>query len=243
MTSTLDKLNLRPQERRLVVGIGVVIFVVLNVFLVWPHFGDWAKVRAELAKGQRNLALYNQKIAQAKGANGFEAQLKKLQGEGEALVADEQEIQLFRTVQNQVAQSRVTVTQYGQVMRSNSAQTNEFFEEQSIKISVNTGEKELVDFLLNVGAGSSMIRVRDLDLKPVDQNRYRLQGTITLSANYQKKSAKTAARAAATNLNIAPAKPKPMVAPSTTKPAVPTTGAVKPVTPTNRPSAQPMKKP
>ncbi|MEO7300074.1 MAG: hypothetical protein ABI042_16030 [Verrucomicrobiota bacterium] len=244
MTSTLDKLNLRPSERRLVVGIGVVIFIVLNVFFVWPHFGDWGKIRGELAQGQRNLGLYNRKITQAQGRNGFEAQLKKLQGEGAAVVADEQEIQLFRTVQNQVAQSRVTVSQYGQVMRSNSTQTNEFFEEQSIKISVNTGEKELVDFLLNVGAGSSMIRVRDLDLKPVDQNRYRLQGTITLSANYQKKSAtKPAARGTPANSTAAPATPKPTVAPTTPKPSAPAGGAVKSMTPTNRPPSQPMKKP
>ncbi|MEO6034508.1 MAG: hypothetical protein ABIQ35_04560, partial [Verrucomicrobiota bacterium] len=71
---------------------------------------------------------------------------------------------------------------------------------QSIQISVNTGEKELVDFLLNIGSGSSMIRVRDLDLKPADQNRYRLQGRITLSANYQKKPTARAAKAAAATL-------------------------------------------
>lgn len=190
MTSFLDKLNLRPQERRLVVGVLIAIFVVLNVWLVWPRFGDWAKVKADLAKAQNNIVTYNKKIAQVGGANGFEAHLIKLEGEGaQNVVTDEQEIQLERTVKTQIQQSKIMVSQYFPINRSSSMQaTNEFFEEQSIKINVNTGEEELIDFLVNIGAGGSMIRVRDMDLKPADQNRYRLQGSITLSANYQKKA-------------------------------------------------------
>ena len=199
MSSYLDKLNLRPQERRLVVGILIVVFIVLNVWLVWPRFGDWKRIKGDLEKAHKNLSDYNRKIAQAGGPNGFETKLKKLEGEGaQNVVVDEQEIQLERTVKTQVQQSKVMVSQYFPIGRSSNLQTtNEFFEEQSIKISVNTGEKELIDFLLNIGAGGSMIRVRDLDLKPADQNRYRLQGSITLSANYQKKqAAKPAATAA-----------------------------------------------
>lgn len=215
MSTYLDKLNLRPQERRLVVGIGVVIFIVLNVLMVWPHFGDWSLVRADLDKARNDLFKYEKKIAQAKGPNGYEAQLRKLEGEGEVVVADEQEIQLFRTVQSKVAANKVSVSDYGKVTQTSGGQnTNEFFEEQSIPITVNTGEKELVDFLLDVGSGSSMIRVRDLDLKPADQNRYKLQGRVTLSANYQKKPAV-----------------KPAAKP-TTPPTKPTaTAAAKPPTP------------
>ena len=199
MASFLDKMNLRPQERRLVVIVLIVIFVVLNIWLVWPRFGDWAKVKADLAKAQRNLILYNQKIAQVEGTNGLKARLNKLEGEGaQSLVVDEQELQLLRTVQKQVQEAQITVNKYDPVMRTTSGQaTNEFFEEQSIKLAINTGEKELVDFLLKIGSDGSMIRVRDLDLKPADQNRYRLQGSMTLSANYQKKQASKPSAAAA----------------------------------------------
>ncbi len=41
-------------------------------------------------------------------------------------------------------------------------------------------------FLHALGSGDSMIRVRDMDLRP-DPPRYRLNGTITLVASYQKK--------------------------------------------------------
>ncbi len=195
-----------------------VIFVVLNVLMVWPHFGDWSLVRADLEKARNDLFKYEKKIAQAKGPNGYEAQLKRLEGEGEAVVAEQQDIQLFRTVQSKVTENKVSVSDYGKITQTSGSQsTNEFFEEQSISIGVNTGEKELVDFLLDVGAGSSMIRVRDLDLKPADQNRYRLQGRVTLSANYQKKPAVKPAAPVAKPAATAAAKP---AAPSPAKPAV-----------------------
>lgn len=230
MTDFLDKLNLRPQERRLVVGILVVIFIVLNVLLVWPHFGDWARVRADLADAQDALYKYNRKIAQASGPNGFAATLKKLEGEGaNNVVAEEQEIQLLRTVQTQVAQSKILVSRYGSVTKSTSGPTNEFFEEQSLPIDVNTGEKELIDFLVNVGSGNSMIRVRDLNLKPADQNRYRLAGTITLTANYQKKP-------------VAKPVPKPAPAPTTPAPksAAPAPLPKKPTAPASVPAKSPL---
>jgi hypothetical protein len=115
------------------------------------------------------------------------------------IVASEQEIQLLRTVQNTVAESKMTgVGGYGQIIRSQGS--DEFFEEQSITIPLNgTGEKELVNFLLRIGEGGSMIRVRDLDLTYADQNRYKLRGRVTLSANYQKEQAAKPAVTAATS--------------------------------------------
>jgi Tfp pilus assembly protein PilO len=249
MSSYFDKLNLRPQERRLIVGILVVIFIVLNVLLVWPKFGAWAKTRAALENAQRDLFNFQRKIAQAQGPNGFEAQLKKLEGEsqGESVVADEQQIQLFRTVQSKVMENKVSVSNYGKVTESNNLQsTNEFFQEQSIPITVNTGEKELVDFLLDIGSGSSMIRVRDMNLRPADQNRYRLQGTITLSANYQKKPAPKAAAPATTKSSTTTSKPaaKPAVAAPQSKPATkPATVPTPPATTPNKTIPSPVRKP
>ena len=235
MTSYFDKLNLRPQERRLVVGILVVIFVLLNVVFVWPRFADWNRVKEDLAKNQRNFEIYSGKIAKVEGPAGFKTKLKVLEGEdAQNIISDEQEIQLERTVKTQVQASKIMVNSYSPISRSSNLQnTNEFFEEQSIKINVNTGEEELVAFLLNIGSGASMIRVRDLNLKPADQNRYRLQGTITLSANSQKKAAaKPAVAAAKIAAPAAGVKPAPAVTPAPgakPAPAVTPTPAARPV--------------
>ena len=42
MTNPLDRLNLRPFEKRLVVVVAAVLFVVLNAWFVFPHFSDLA---------------------------------------------------------------------------------------------------------------------------------------------------------------------------------------------------------
>ena len=43
--------QLRPLERRLVVGVAVVLVIVLNWVFIWPHFSDWGNYRG--AAGQR----------------------------------------------------------------------------------------------------------------------------------------------------------------------------------------------
>jgi hypothetical protein len=90
-------------------------------------------------------------------------------------------------------------------------QTNQFFLEKSQSVSVQAGEQQLVDFLYNLGAGNSQIRVRDLSLRP-DPARQQLLVQVKLVASYQKKTlSRTAAAghpAPATNARP-PASPTP----------------------------------
>jgi hypothetical protein len=65
--------------------------------------------------------------------------------------------------------------------------TNSFFEKLSLNIQVTTGETELVDFLYELGAGNSMIRVGDMTITPAPgASPTNLSGQITLVASYQK---------------------------------------------------------
>ena len=40
--------QLRPLERRLVVGVAVMLVIVLNWAFIWPHFSDWSNYRERL---------------------------------------------------------------------------------------------------------------------------------------------------------------------------------------------------
>src|SRR5688572_21350325 len=94
----MEKLNLTPQERRLVAGVGLIVFVFLNIWLVWPHFGDWRKVSEERDKAKRTLQRYQtetNKIA------SYQAKLHDLEQLGERVAADEQDLNLMATVQTQ----------------------------------------------------------------------------------------------------------------------------------------------
>jgi len=205
MTYFFDKLNLQPQERRWVFGIVVVVIVILNYVLVWPYFSEWAQVRVQIDASKTKIATYRRAIEMDNAPAGYKAQLAKLDKKGPGIVLDAGEIQLQKTIMAQTSPSFMP-SSYTPVKNS-STQTNGFFEEQSLKITVDCEEKPLVDFLYNIGGDNSMIRVRALSIKPADNNRYKLTAAIELSATYQKK------------LEAKPAVPGP-VKPGLSKPAM-----------------------
>jgi Tfp pilus assembly protein PilO len=182
--------NLRPLEKRLVAGIGVVVFILVNLWFVVPHFSDWGKVQARNAKAQLTLRTYQNEIAQ-KGT--YERMLGVLEGEGQNVPQEEQSTHFSSIIQSQAMQAGVAIQDYG---KQNSA-TNLFFLELSQTIRVQAREQQLVDFLYNLGSSNSLIRVRDLTLNP-DQPRQNLLATIKLVATYQKKPAVRAAAPVAT---------------------------------------------
>jgi hypothetical protein len=111
--------------------------------------------------------------------------LEKLEGRGSAILPSEQALQFQRVVQEQASRSNIGISSYDPGNRTKES-TNIYFEEQTLTINIQqAGEEELVDFLYNLGTGSSMIRVRDLTIKP-DMTGTRLQCHAVLVASYQK---------------------------------------------------------
>ena len=214
MNGFLDQLDLTPKERRIVVIIAVVVFVVLNLLLVWPHFKDLGRVRRQLDATREQIRKWNKEISKDRepGA-GYRAILNKLERQQGGGILNQQ-VQLQRTVSDQAIKTGVTVSEIKPALAAH-AETNEFYEEQSVKISFETQETQLINFLFNVGNDPAMIRVRELNLRTADANRYRLKGDAVLSANYARQTAKPAPKAAA------PAAKTPAAAPKTAPAAKP----------------------
>ncbi len=201
--------NLNPVERRFVIGVALLLFIVVNLFWVWPHFSDWSDLKMRLEKAQRELRRNELSIQQT---NVLVAQIQKLSSEDSAVPPEDQSMQFFQTIQNQVNMS-------GIVFEGNSRptmRTNEFFIEQEQPISVRGDEKKVVDFLYKLGAGNSLIRVKSLSLRPADASRQQLRADMTLVASYQKKLQPRSATATA---KPAAAKPGPNPAAPGAKPA------------------------
>ena len=184
--------HLRPLERRLAVGVLVVVIVVLNGWLIWPHFSDWSRLKTRLKNARTTLASYQATIAQA---TNYQAQVKSLEGQGEFVAPEDQAINFMRTIQAQAEASGVGRANYSRsIMHTNDA----FFIEQVQNINVVATDQQLVDFLYKLGSGASMIRVRDLELQP-DAPRLHLNANIRLVASYQKNPAAPARAAAPAN--------------------------------------------
>lgn len=180
--------NLKSFEKRLVVGVGVLFFIVLNFLFVFPHFSDLSAAHERMAEAQRKLARYENELAQT---NTYVAGLRELERENSDVPPEEQSLQFANTINAQGGQSGVHILSGSHI----NTQTNQFFLEKSQSISVQAGEQQLVDFLYNLGSGNSQIRVRDLSIRP-DAPRQQLLAQVKLIASYQKKFAPRPAPAA-----------------------------------------------
>jgi hypothetical protein len=185
--------NLKPFEKRVVVGFGALFFVVLNFLFVIPHFSDLAAVHRRMDDAQLKLARYQTEIAQT---NGYLAKLRAIERENADVPAEEQSLQFANTVNVQAVQSGVHIGSASHI----NTQTNQFFLEKSQSLSVQSGEDQLVDFLYTLGSGNSQIRVRDLSVRP-DPSRQQLVAQVKLVASYQKRAP------ARTNNRTTPAPP------------------------------------
>ena len=171
--------QLRPLERRLAIGVLVVLFLVLNYVFIRPHFSDWGNLQKRGDDAQRKLKLYQAAIAQRPT---YEAQAKSLENAGEFVALEDQSVNMLRTIQSQSAQSGVGIINTSRQM----TRTNDtFFIEQIQNINVLANDKQLVDFLYKLGSGVSTIRVRDLELQS-DTAKQNLTANIRLVASYQK---------------------------------------------------------
>lgn len=214
MNTYLSRLN--PSERRFVVGVGMALFVVINIFWVWPHFSDWTIYKNRLNSSRLKLANYQAIIQQAER---LKPELTRMENEGASVATEDQATEFMQTIQMHARLSGLSITSFG----PQTTRTNQFFNEQSQTVSGISGEKQLVDFLYNLGSGNSLVRARAIAVRP-DQARQQLSAGITLVASYQKTRQARPTPASPAPRAVAP----PSIAPSKTAAPTIKPGSVKP---------------
>jgi|SRR5882724_7401105 len=217
--------RLNPTERRFVVGVAVLFFIVINFVWVWPHFWDWSKTRTRMTEAQKQLFLF---INGTNQIPDLRKEIDKYQRKGEVVPAQDQAVRFVRLIQNEESKVGVMHDSMNPQRQSGPA-ANPFFLEQSETMTLQSSEKQLVDFLYNLGNGTSLIRVKVLSVQP-DQSHQKLTTRLTLIASYQKNEvaprgpAPAAATPAKTPVN-------PAKSAVTNLPGVPAGAVPKPLTP------------
>lgn len=237
MTNLFDKLNLNAQERRLVVITGIVVFALLNWFFVFPEFGEYGKYEQRIKDAAAKLKSYQDEIARR---TAYDKEMKELKSQGSQVATEEAALRLSQEINSQAALSGVTITGMTPLQRQAAAgKTNAFFEEAAVTVNINTGEKELIDFLYRLADKELLVRAKAMNISP-DPSRLRLQGQITLVKSYQRRPPpKAAATAATAKPTSTPVKPASTPVPSAPKNEPTVTPATKPATPTAVPTAPP----
>jgi hypothetical protein len=182
--------QLRPMERRLAVGVIVVLLLVVNYVMIWPHFGDWGNLDSKIVGERQTLQSYKDTIDQMPAV---QLKLKKFQNEGEFVAQEDQAITFLSTIQGRANDTGVSIIS----APPSSMHTNDaFYVERVENISARATDEQLVNFLYQLGNDPAMIRVWDLNLHP-DSARQRLEAGITLVASYQKTPGKNLKNATA----------------------------------------------
>lgn len=182
MANFFDSIGMTPGERRLLVAVGLALFIVANLLFVRPHFGALGKTQEEILKVELEMEKRQKHLNQIPG---WTAELAKLEDKGSQVPTEGQALQLLRLVQMGAAKNAVSLTRTTGGNASSGTSTNEFFEERTVSITLTASDKALVKFLYSLSDGNSYIRVRDILLRP-EADRARLTGTATLVARYQK---------------------------------------------------------
>jgi hypothetical protein len=204
--------KLTPAERRLVVFVGIGVFIVINIWFIIPMFGQYGKLQQDRLKA---LALRDKYQTEIKKRPAYEKQIRELSSQGGEVATEEAALRLSQEVNSQAALSGVTLNSISPVNRGG-GKTNAFFDEASVSVSIITGEKELIDFLYRLAANDLLIRAKSMLMQPDVPGRTRLQGNLTLVKSFQRKSPlkpATAAPAKATNAPAKPAVPAPKIPP------------------------------
>ncbi len=185
MMAWFQRLNLTPQERRLVLVGLVVVALLVNYWLVWPYFGEWGRIGAAMTKLEAQKTRYFQEISRKAG---YEARLQRLRSEGAEVPTEEMANLLQGRVTELARKTGVQITRTTPQTRAartgRSGQTNEFFEERVLKIDLQSGEPELVEFLWELGSGTSPVRVRDIGNLRLDPTQTRLACSLDLVASF-----------------------------------------------------------
>jgi len=112
-----------------------------------------------------------------------------LESQGGFVASDEQALQLSKEITTQAALSGVQIERYesSPAQQRHSLPTH-FLRSKRSFVTVNTGEKELIDFLYNLAARGSLIRVKNMSLGP-DPTRMAIERQYHSGGEFPKEAA------------------------------------------------------
>lgn len=173
--------QLKPQERRWVIGLAAGAFLLFNYVAVWPHFKDWKAADVRKQKAEKKLTEFRAEIAhQAE----YKRQIGIYESQGGSVPAEDQMEQFSTYVQNVANLYSVYILNNSQ---PHTYTNSPFFIDREMSLTVLAKEESLVNFLYALGSSNSVMRVKAMSVRP-DGPHEQLSANVTILASYQKKA-------------------------------------------------------
>ncbi len=217
MINFLDRLGLKPHEKRVVVGVSAIVFVALNYLFVWPRLGDYRTVMVKKEEAEAKSKLFK---SHAEDFPELTNRVYQLEKSGAGSLKHDQNSQFLSTIQTEASKATLNITQTRNLpsFGANNS-TNDFVEDRVIMISFNAADSNLVDFLYAFSLPKSSLRVQSFDIGPEAPSQQRLAGSLTMVGSIDRPPITKVANNVVTNQKNAAVKAKP----DSVKPAGPPT--------------------
>ena len=182
MTTLFDRLNIRREDRRTVLVVIGVVFLLANALVIPSLYGNWSGIRAGIEQAEARRERLQGQIAKKPAVV---AELAQLQKQVELAESAERAELVLRQQSELAEKSGLNIESKRPGVRYG-GRPGDLIVEETLTLTFTAGDKELLDFLVSISGERSAVRVRDLDVKPEEPARAKLRGTVTLVASYQK---------------------------------------------------------
>ena len=178
MIEALNRIGVRPQERRAVILLLLGFLVVGNV--VWLFMGP------DLFKLQSSLKVFENKAMAALPdlVEKLENEVKTLTAETGAVTDGRHAQQLVKNIDSKARRMQLNFTR-SKELGSSSRKKDQDFLEAKRQVTFQSDLIDLVVFLKKIAEDKSMIRVSKMDIKPT-RDRQNLAVDLTFTASYPK---------------------------------------------------------
>ena len=177
--SIFDKYNMSAAERRLVMSVVVALMVAL-AWMAFTSIDDPGKTSAKIFTAEKNIDKFQEEIDKD---DGYKRRIAELEGMNSAVENRNQEVDLTYRVTRLQNQSGLNIFN----KKSPQSDPGDFFVEQSMRISFNGKEEQVVKFLRMLSSDEdSLMRISRFAISPDKSSRNKLTGDATVIASYQK---------------------------------------------------------
>ena len=177
--SIFDKYNMSAAERRLVMSVVVALMVAL-AWMAFTSIDDPGKTSAKIFTAEKNIDKFQEEIDKD---DGYKRRIAELEGMNSAVENRNQEVDLTYRVTRLQNQSGLNIFN----KKSPQSDPGDFFVEQSMRISFNGKEEQVVNFLRMLSSDEdSLMRISRFAISPDKSSRNKLTGDATVIASYQK---------------------------------------------------------
>ncbi|MBL68448.1 MAG: hypothetical protein CMO74_08370 [Verrucomicrobiales bacterium] len=189
MIDLFDRLNVRPEERRVAIYVFFIFFIAINGLWGWRFYTgatEWSELKTDIQDDSGRAAELRAALADLKQKEAAWEEYTRMMG------ADDGGKRAWTDLNRRVQQlARENKLRYGRITPSKSEdQEFESFEKHTVNLDFTGTDHDLANFLIAIAAEPQMVRVSSLTIRRPNNDPKQLTGSMSIVASFPKEEEK-----------------------------------------------------